>query len=212
MPGISRAWLDAARRGFYPLPPVMQTHLRPLLRLVSVALFVAALFSCTPLEPLPPPRAGQVLYHWNDDGGGGEIAVRINLTSQIATIYRGRREIGWCYVATGRAGHGTPVGSFRVTEKTADKVSNRWGWQENDFGEVINPSVRYDKPVPDGAKFIFAPMPYWMRLTNYGIGLHGGYIPNPGMPASAGCIRLPEDFAPLLFEVVKLGTPVTITR
>ncbi len=173
---------------------------------------VCGMVSCAPAPPLPPPRAGQVLYHWNDDGGPGDISIRINLTSQIATVYRGRREVGWCYVATGRAGHGTPVGSFRITEKTADKVSNRWGWQENDFGEVVNPSVRFDKPVPEGARFVFAPMPYWMRLTDYGIGLHGGYIPSPGMPASAGCIRLPEDFAPLLFDQVMLGTPVTITR
>ena len=185
---------------------------RPLLRIAPVATFAAALFSCAPLEPPPPPRAGQVLYHWNDDGGPGEVSVQINLTGQIATIFRGKREVGWCYVTTGRSGHGTPVGRFRITEKTADKISNRWGWQENEFGEVVNPSVRYDKPVPEGATFRFAPMPYWMRLTDYGIGMHGGYIPNPGMPASAGCIRLPEEFAPMLFDVVKVGTPVTISH
>ncbi|MFU8894112.1 MAG: L,D-transpeptidase [Luteolibacter sp.] len=175
--------------------------------------FAAGCFvSCTPAPPPPPPVAGQVLYEWYDDGGAGEISIRINLRSQIATIYRGNREVGWCYVATGRQGHGTPAGSFRISEKTADKVSNRWGWQEDEFGEVINPSVRFDKPVPRGARFVYAPMPYWMRLTDYGIGLHGGYIPTPGMPASAGCIRLPEQFAPVLFNEVKLGTPVTITR
>jgi lipoprotein-anchoring transpeptidase ErfK/SrfK len=175
--------------------------------------FAAGCFvSCTPAPPPPPPVAGQVLYEWYDDGGAGEISIRINLRSQIAMIYRGNREVGWCYVATGRQGHGTPAGSFRISEKTADKVSNRWGWQEDEFGEVINPSVRFDKPVPRGARFVYAPMPYWMRLTDYGIGLHGGYIPTPGMPASAGCIRLPEQFAPVLFNEVKLGTPVTITR
>jgi len=180
---------------------------------ITFAMFIVlGAVSCTPAPPLPPPRAGQVLYQWYDDGGPGEISIRINLTSQIATIYRGRREVGWCYVATGRQGHGTPTGSFRVTEKTVDKISNRWGWQENEFGEVINPSARFDHPKPRGARFVPAPMPYWMRLTDYGIGLHGGYIPSPGMPASAGCIRLPEDFAPVVFHEVKLGTPVIITR
>jgi hypothetical protein len=55
-------------------------------------------------------------------------------------------------------------------------------------------------------------MPYWMRLTSYGIGMHGGLIPEPGKPASHGCIRLPKQFVPLLYEAVDIGTPVTITR
>jgi lipoprotein-anchoring transpeptidase ErfK/SrfK len=55
-------------------------------------------------------------------------------------------------------------------------------------------------------------MPYWMRLTSYGIGMHAGVIPKPGEAASHGCIRLPKPLAPILFEVVKEGTPVTITH
>jgi len=168
--------------------------------------------SCAPTPPPPPPRAGQVLYEWYDDGGPGEVSIHINMRTQIAKIHRGSREIGWCYVATGREGHGTPAGNYRVTEKVVDKISNRWGWHEDEFGEIINPSVRFDRPVPRGAKFVPAPMPYWMRLTSQGIGIHGGYIPNPGMPASAGCIRLPQDFAPIVYREVKIGTPVTITR
>ena len=55
-------------------------------------------------------------------------------------------------------------------------------------------------------------MPFWMRLTGYGIGMHAGIIPEPGQPASHGCIRLPHNIAPLLFHAVKVGTPVTITE
>lgn len=193
--------------------PVMTTPIHTVIsRFILAATLACCVVSCARTPPPPPPLAGQVLYEWYDDGGPGDISIRVNLSSQIATIYRGRREVGWCYVATGRAGHGTPAGNFRITELTADKISNRWGWQENEFGEVINPSVRHDRPVPRGARFVYAPMPYWMRLTNQGVGLHGGYIPSPGMPASAGCIRLPQDFAPVLFNEVKIGTPVTITR
>lgn len=138
--------------------------------------------------------------------------MRINLSTQIATIHRGGIEVGWCYVATGRDGHGTRPGSYRVTEKVVDKISNRWGWHEDEFGEVINPSARFDHKLPPGARFVPAPMPYWMRLTDYGIGLHGGIIPNPGSPASAGCIRLPRDFAPVIYDQVRIGTPITIVR
>jgi len=170
------------------------------------------LSSCRPTPPPPPPRAGVVFYQWFDDGGPGEVSVQINLRTQIATIKRGSREIGWCYVATGREGHGTPTGSFTISEKVVDKISNRWGTHRDEFGEIVNPSVRFDKPVPEGAKFVPAEMPYWMRLTDKGVGMHGGKIPNPGLPASAGCIRLPNDLAPMLYEVVDIGTPVRITR
>jgi hypothetical protein len=60
--------------------------------------------------------------------------------------------------------------------------------------------------------YVPAPMPYWMRLTSYGIGMHGGIIPEPGAPASHGCIRLPKDFVSTLYEVVDVGTSVVITN
>ncbi len=59
-----------------------------------------------------------------------------------------------------------------------------------------------------GEVYMPAPMPYWMRLTNYGIGMHVGNIPQPGEPASHGCIRMPEEFVPTLFNKVEVGTPV----
>lgn len=191
----------------------MATMFHPLVfRLLPGIIAALSLGACGPGMRPAPPRANQVLYEWNDDGGPGEISVRINISNQIATIHRGQREVGWCYVATGRDGHGTPSGTYHVSEMVVDKISNRWGWHENELGEVVTPSARYNHPVPPGARFMPAPMPYWMRLTSYGIGMHGGYIPNPGMPASAGCIRLPQDFAPLLYQEVKIGTRVTITR
>jgi lipoprotein-anchoring transpeptidase ErfK/SrfK len=55
-------------------------------------------------------------------------------------------------------------------------------------------------------------MPYWMRLTSYGIGMHAGVIPKPGETASHGCIRLPKELAPVLYDAVKVGTPVTIVH
>jgi hypothetical protein len=54
-------------------------------------------------------------------------------------------------------------------------------------------------------------MPYWMRITSWGVGMHAGDIPEPGLPASHGCIRLPRDFAGTLYGVVNIGTRVTIT-
>ena len=53
-----------------------------------------------------------------------------------------------------------------------------------------------------------APMPYMERLTWNGVALHAGNL--PGYPASHGCIRLPLEFAKLLFTVTTLGTPVIV--
>lgn len=158
-----------------------------------------------------PRRPQQVLYQWNDDGGPGKVSIRISLPDQIAEIERGGRNIGWCYVATGKEGHGTSPGSYRITEKIEDKYSNRYGWIEDELGNVVDGDAKPSDKVPEGMVYVPAPMPYWMRLTSYGIGMHGGLIPEPGKPASHGCIRMPKDFVPVLFDSVDVGTPVTIT-
>ncbi len=182
----------------------------PFLALLLCALAVGA---CHPAGPASTPvRARQVLYNWYDDGGPGKVTVTISLSDQIAGFHRGGRPIGWCYVATGREGHGTRPGQYRITEKIVDKYSNRYGWIEDEFGNMIDNDARYDDPVPEGMRYVPAPMPYWMRLTSYGIGMHGGVIPEPGQPASHGCIRLPTEIVPVVFDSVDVGTRVTITR
>ena len=81
----------------------------------------------------------------------------------------------------------------------------------NSDGNVVNGNATAGKhAVPSGGRFLGAPMPHWMRLTSYGVGMHAGPIPNPGSPASHGCIRLPPEMAETLFSVVEVGTPVTI--
>jgi lipoprotein-anchoring transpeptidase ErfK/SrfK len=64
--------------------------------------------------------------------------------------------------------------------------------------------------VPSGGSFVGAKMPYWMRLTGNGVGMHAGYIPNPGSPASHGCVRMPYDMVTKLYSIAPVGTPVTI--
>jgi hypothetical protein len=54
-----------------------------------------------------------------------------------------------------------------------------------------------------------APMPYMQRLTWSGIALHAGEL--PGYPASHGCIRLPEEFARLLWATTRVGARVIVS-
>jgi hypothetical protein len=176
--------------------------------LASVALAVVSA-SCRVAGPISARQ--RVMYQWHDDGGPGKVSVRISLADQIAEFERGGREIGWCYVATGKQGHGTSPGSYRISEKIEDKYSTHYGLIEDEFGNVVNGDASPGDRVPPGMVYVPAPMPYWMRLTSGGIGMHGGLIPEPGKPASHGCIRMPKDFAPVLFDAVEVGTPVTIT-
>lgn len=85
-------------------------------------------------------------------------------------------------VCLGTTSHRTPVGEFRITEKKVHHVSNLYG----------------------------ASMPYFMRLTDGGIGLHVG--PVFRTPQSHGCIRMTRSSCEPLFRIVKIGTPVTIVQ
>lgn len=184
-------------------------------RIIGIASFVIAMVSvaCGPANPpVVRHKPQRVLHQWFDDGGPGKVTIRISLPDQIAEFKRGDRDIGWSYVATGREGHGTSAGSYKITEKIVDKYSNRYGWIEDEFGNVVNGDAKPTDKVPEGMVYVPAPMPYWMRLTSYGIGMHGGLIPEPGKPASHGCIRLPKEFVATLFDAVEVGTPVVITQ
>jgi lipoprotein-anchoring transpeptidase ErfK/SrfK len=73
---------------------------------------------------------------------------------------------------------------------------------------VVSDADARTDAVPSGGWFIGAPMPYWVRLTRAGVGMHVGYI--PGRPASHGCIRLKKDAAVELFRILPLGAAVTV--
>jgi len=135
----------------------------------------------------------------------------VDTTTQKARFYDGAEEIGWTTVATGVSSFPTPTGEFTVIEKVENKRSNLYGKVYGKGGKLVNSNARVGRdPVPEGGRFEGAHMPYFLRLTTDGIGLHAGPIPRPGRPASHGCIRVPSKVAPLMFEQIALGTPVSI--
>ena len=114
-------------------------------------------------------------------------------------------------VATGKKSHPTPAGSFTIRGKEKNYSSNLYGkiYDAQNVVLVADADARTDA-VPEGGRFEGATMPYWMRLTDTGVGMHIGYV--PGRPASHGCIRLKRDTATQLFDLVKVGTPVLIAE
>lgn len=112
-------------------------------------------------------------------------------------------------VATGKASHPTPEGEYKIIEKKRNYASNLYGRIVTEEGEtlVADADTRADA-VPEGARFVGSSMPYWMRMTTTGVGMHVGYV--PGRPASHGCIRLRKDVAAELFGMLGMGAPVIV--
>lgn len=112
-------------------------------------------------------------------------------------------------ISSGKRGHSTPKGSFKILQKNKDHRSSIYGDYVDRSGRVVRRGVstRIDS-APSGTRYRGAPMRWFMRLTGDGVGLHTGIL--PGYPASHGCIRLPDQIAALIFERVKLGTPAVV--
>ena len=137
--------------------------------------------------------------------------IKISLSLQRAFLMNGS-EVALDYpVSTGKQSHPTPAGSYKIREKIKDKRSNLYGKVYDASGKVINSSADSRKAqIPKGGKFVGASMPYWMRLTWDGIGMHVGNVPR--YPASHACIRGQSTLLPSVFSKVKVGTTVTIVE
>ena len=109
----------------------------------------------------------------------------VDLSKQEAYAYEDGRLVFSGWVSTGKPGHRTPTGHFRVLEKDIDHVSSKY-------------------PEPNGG----AEMHYMLRVTDYGVAMHLGYVPN--YPASHGCIRMENGFAQKMYHWAEVGTPVFI--
>ncbi|MEX2961615.1 L,D-transpeptidase family protein [Microbulbifer sp. TYP-18] len=145
---------------------------------------------------------------WRHGAGGGAAHIRIDLSEQAAYFYKGGRLVGMSPVSTGMAGHRTPTGSFRVSEKKLNHRSNLYGHYVSRRGYVLrsNVDVRRHRR-PPGSVFRGASMDYMMRI-NGAITMHAGYV--PGYPASHGCIRLPWHMAQVFFANAPMGTKVSV--
>ena len=139
---------------------------------------------------------------------GGRISILIDLSEQRAFLLQGRERLAETSISTGREGHATPVGNFRVIRKDINHRSGLYGDYVDANGRVVmaNVDVRKD-PRPRKSHYLGAPMPYFLEFSP-GYGLHEGH--RPGYPASHGCVRLSSWRARQFFNASKIGTPVKI--
>ena len=154
---------------------------------------------------------------WKNDAvlartNASNASIRIDLSDQRGYLMNGS-ELAMDYpVATGQSKFPTPTGNFRILEKQrSDKSSSTYGKIYDADGKLVNGDADSRKdPIPEGGKFVGAPMPYWMRLTWDGIGMHRGRVPR--YPASHGCIRTYSKVVPIVFAKTRVGTRVSIVR
>ena len=137
-------------------------------------------------------------------------SVRIDLSDQRGYLLNGLKLAMDFPVATGRSAFPTPTGEFQILEKVkSGKRSATYGKIYDAGGVLINDDADSRKdPVPPGGKYVGAEMPYWMRVTWDGIGMHKGRVPR--RPASHGCIRIYWKVVATIYSKVKRGTPVKI--
>jgi lipoprotein-anchoring transpeptidase ErfK/SrfK len=137
-------------------------------------------------------------------------SVLVSLSRQRAYLYAGNQVALDTPISSGKKAGFTPTGNFTVLEKDANHRSNIYGNFVDSRGRIVRGGVssRIDS-APSGTHFEGAPMFYFMRLTSEGVGMHIGIL--PGYPASHGCIRLPAEIAPQIYQRVKLGTLVRVT-
>ena len=136
-----------------------------------------------------------------------QYSVEIDLQKQAAYLIRGNRVVLASPISSGRSGHLTETGSFKIIEKELNHYSSLYGKIVDASGRTVVSDADADMKVPRGGRFIPAPMRYFIRF-HAATGMHAGYL--PGYPASHGCVRMPEQNAIQFFRAVEVGTPVHV--
>ena len=184
-------------------------------RILSVAVVAVLLAGCStvpqaPQQPAQPVAAKPPPYRWTQGNAPqaykdavalfgplamrpgefkwaasipetGETKVVVDLLTQLFYVYRGEQLVGVATISSGKKGDETQLGFWSVM------IKKKKGY-----------SRKYDN----------APMPFMQMYDPKGLAFHAG--PNPGYPASHGCVRLPLKFAERLFGMTRIGTKVII--
>ena len=122
-------------------------------------------------------------YRWDEAGiPQGPTWIRVDLKSQILSVFRAGHEIGTAVVLYGAKSKETPPGLYHILAKAKNHRSSI-----------------YD-----------AEMPFTLRLTDDGVSIHGSNV--RWGAATHGCIGVPLPFAEKLFDAVATNDDVVVLR
>lgn len=120
-------------------------------------------------------------YSWDDRGvPAGPVWLRVDLRSQLISVFRAGHEIGTAVIVYGGDNKQTPSGKLYILGKARHHRSSL-----------------YD-----------AQMPYTLRLTDDGVSIHASSV--RWGAATHGCIGVPPAFAERLFNTAKIGDEVVV--
>ena len=137
-----------------------------------------------------------------------EVGLEIDLTSQIATLRIDGKVAREFPISSGRRDSPTPMGEFKVLRKKLTHFSTVYGRIISATGRVLDHDANGFEVIPAGARFIPAPMHYFIEFER-GTAIHAGTL--PGYPASHGCVRLKREDAEFCFGILEVGDPIRIT-
>lgn len=182
----------------------------------------AALCSCTPETELAALDTYAFKRHtgftpddavnagsWDAPKGiSGPHLIVVDTNLQKANYYIGGHLVGTSTISSGKAGHGTPQGTFHVLAKDADHKSSTYGSIVDSAGNTLVAEYTQGQPIPAGGHYKGAEMTNALQLTNSGVWMHEGLVTSA--PESHGCIRLPKKMAKIFFDNTSVGDTVII--
>ncbi|MBQ2379220.1 MAG: L,D-transpeptidase family protein [Akkermansia sp.] len=193
--------------------------------LIMMAATAALLAACSPSNDLAAMARGGYAFrperikidphkavahgYWDRPSGlEGEHLIVIDTQLQQAKYYIANQQVGSSTISSGKAGHGTPAGSFKILSKDEDHKSSTYGSVVDADGNTLIADYTKGQPMPEGGIYKGADMNFGMQITTTGIWMHEGYVTSA--PESHGCIRLPRDMAKIFFDNTPVGTRVVI--
>ncbi|MEM6911619.1 MAG: L,D-transpeptidase [Verrucomicrobiota bacterium] len=150
-------------------------------------LVAAALLAVGSLSSCKTTRSQMTSFDFDppvaSPSSASQVKVHISTGAQRIYVTEGEKVLLASPVSVGRATSPTPPGLHRITSKTKERRR---------FGE---PGRGY-------------PMTYWMSFYSPAYGMHWGFV--KPYPCTAGCVRLPLNTARKTFNLVQVGTPVSV--
>jgi len=123
----------------------------------------------------------------------------IDISARTLVLYDEDQVLRSYRVAVGQPRYPTPTGNFRIINKAKNPT---WSPPPSPWADGL-------EPVPPGPNNPLGTR--WMGLSAPHVGIHGTYASGSiGTAASHGCIRMHISDVEALFDIVYVGTPVSI--
>lgn len=114
----------------------------------------------------------------------GPVKIHISTTAQRLYVTQGSEVLLATPCSVGTSASPTPKGEFRIDSKSRNRR------------RASSPGAGY-------------PMTYWMSFHSPAYGMHWGFV--KPYPCTHGCVRMPLNSARKVFDMAKVGTPVSVS-